>query len=132
MWVHPDHVQSQQWTTATNKKSKGKTRISSCNVVCTSSREAQTDVTSLRNSEEERIVLAAEQDTPLVAGTRSAQQYSKKYDEVVASSSKPANELANQPKKQPVKKQKELQYAKAVLKDKAEGSSTPYHFDVLG
>jgi len=29
MWVHPDVVESQQWTTVTNKKSKGKTRASS-------------------------------------------------------------------------------------------------------
>jgi len=30
-----------------------------------------------------------------------------------------------------VEKQKELRYSKALPKDKAEGSSAPYHFDVL-
>jgi len=30
-----------------------------------------------------------------------------------------------------VEKQKELQYTKALSKNKAEGSSRPYHFDVL-
>ena len=34
MWVHPDLVDDQQWTTVTNRKSKGKTKASSCNVVC--------------------------------------------------------------------------------------------------
>ena len=33
--------------------------------------------------------------------------------------------------KQPMEKQKELRYAKALSKDKAGGSSGPYHFDVL-
>ena len=33
--------------------------------------------------------------------------------------------------KQPVEKQKELRYAKALPKDKAEGSSVPYRFDIL-
>ena len=30
-----------------------------------------------------------------------------------------------------MEKQKELRYAKALPKDKAEGSSAPYHFDVF-
>ena len=33
--------------------------------------------------------------------------------------------------KQPVENQKEFWYAKALPKDKAEGSITPYRFDVL-
>jgi len=33
MWVHPDIVESQQWTTVTSRKSKGKARASSSNVV---------------------------------------------------------------------------------------------------
>ena len=67
MWVHPDLVEGQQWTTITNKKSKGKARASPCNVVCASSREAETDVPSLTDSEEETIVLAAELNALLVA-----------------------------------------------------------------
>ena len=58
--VHPDLIDEQQWTTVTNRKSKGKAKASSCNVVCASSREAETDVPSLTDSEEETIVLAAE------------------------------------------------------------------------
>ena len=60
MWVHPDLVDGQQWTTVTNRKSKGKAKATSCNVVCASSREAETDVPSLTNSEEEKIALATE------------------------------------------------------------------------
>jgi len=33
--------------------------------------------------------------------------------------------------KQPMEKQKERRYAKALSKDKAEGSSRPYHFDIF-
>jgi len=78
MWVHPDLVDSQQWTTVTNRRFKGKTKALSCNVVCASSREAKTDVPSLTDSEEEIIVLPAEFNKPLVAETRSGQSYLKK------------------------------------------------------
>jgi len=71
MRVHPDIIQSQQWTTVTNMKSKGKARVSSCNMVCSSSREPETDVTSLTDSEEEEIILAVEKEAPPMAGTLS-------------------------------------------------------------
>jgi len=57
MWVHPNLVEGQQWTVVTNRKSKGKVKASSCNVVCASSQEAETDVPSLTDSEEETINL---------------------------------------------------------------------------
>jgi len=107
MWVHLDLVESQQWTTVNNRKSKGKVKASSCNVVCASSREA-TDVPLLTDSEEETIVLAAELKEPLVAETRSGQAYLKKYDEIVACPPKPILETAKPSTKQPVGKQKEL------------------------
>jgi len=44
MWVHPDLMEGQQWTTVASRRSKGKAKASSCNVVCVSSREAETDV----------------------------------------------------------------------------------------
>jgi len=124
-------VEGQQWTTIINNKSKGKARASSCNVVCASSREAETDVPSLTNSEEETIVLAAELNEPLVAKTRSGQSYLKKYNELVANPSGPTSEPTKPSAKQPVEKQKELRYSKALPKDKAEGTSAPYRFDVL-
>ena len=55
----------------------------------------------------------------------------KKHDEIVANPLKPTPEPTKQSTKQPVKKQKELRYAKALSKDKVEGSSRPIHFDVL-
>ena len=67
---HPDLVDGQQWTTVTSRRSKGKAKASSCNVVCASSREAEADVPSLTDSEEETIVLTAESNQ-LVAETRS-------------------------------------------------------------
>ena len=93
MWVHPDLVDGQQWTTVTSRRSKGKAKASSYNVVCVSSREAEIDVPSLTYSEEETVVLAAEPNQ-LVAETRSGQSYLKKYDEMVAT---PANLLQSQP-----------------------------------
>ena len=55
----------------------------------------------------------------------------KKYDEMVANLPKSTQEPIKQSTKQLMEKQKELQYAKVLPKDKAEGSSTPYRFDVL-
>ena len=118
-------------TTVTNKKSKGKAKTFSCNVVCASSREDETYVTSLTDSEGGKIVLVVEQSAPLVAGTRSGQQYLKKYDEMVPSSSKPTKEAAKQSTKQPVEKQKELRYNKALLKDNVKRPSTLFCFNVL-
>jgi len=59
MWVLPDLIESQQWTTVTNRKSKRKGKAPSCNVVYTFSREAETNVASLTNLEKKEIVLAA-------------------------------------------------------------------------
>jgi len=72
-------------------------------VVCASSREAETDVPSLTDSEE-TIVFAAELNAPLVAETRSGQSYLKKYDEMVANPLKPTPEPNKQFTKQPVEK----------------------------
>ena len=109
-------LDGQQWTTVTNRKSKGKAKASSCNVVCASSQEAETDVLSLTDSEEEMIILAAELNKPLVTETHSGQSYLKKYDEMVASSPKPTIESAKPFAKQLVEKQKELQFFKALPK----------------
>ena len=46
MWVHPDMIESQQWTTMTNGKSRGKTKASSCNVVSVSPREIEECIAS--------------------------------------------------------------------------------------
>ena len=96
MWVHPDLMEGQQWTTVISRQSRGKVKSSLCNVEHASSREAETDVPSLTDSEEETIILAAELNTPLVAGTHSGQSYLKKYDEVVAIPSKPTQEPTRQ------------------------------------
>jgi len=66
-----------------------------------------------------------------MAETRSGQSYLKKYDELTANPPKPTLEPTKPSAKQPVEKQKELRYARALPKDKAEGTSTPYRFDVL-
>ena len=124
MWVHPDLVDGEQWITVTSRKSKGKAKALSYHVVCASSREAETDVPSLTDSEEKTIVLAAEPNQ-LIAETRSGQSYLKKYDEMAATPPKSAMESAKPSTKQPMERQKELQFSKALSKDIAEGSTTP-------
>ena len=89
MWVHPDLMEGQQWTTVTSRKSKDKAKASPCNVVCAFSRKAEINVPSLTDIEEETIVFTVEPNAPLVAGTRSGQSYLKKYDEMVANPPKP-------------------------------------------
>ena len=89
MWVHPDIIQSQQWTNITNRKSKGKAKASSCNVVYASSREAETDVAALTDSEEKENCSRCRAKCPFYAGIRSGQQYLKEYNEAVTNSSKP-------------------------------------------
>jgi len=49
----------------------------------------------------------------------------------MANPPKPTPESTKQSMKQPMEKQKEPWYTKALPKDKAKGSSRPYHFDVL-
>ena len=100
-------MEGQQWTTVTNRKSKGKAKASPCNVVCASSRKAETDVPFLTDSEEETIVLAAELNKPVVAETRSGRSYLKKYDKMMANPPKPTTDLAKPSTKQLVEKQKE-------------------------
>jgi len=115
MWVHPDLVESKQWTTVTNRKSKSKAKASPCNIVCVSSQEAETDVPSRTNSEEEINFLAVELNASLVAP---GQSYLKKYNEMVTNLPKITPEPTKQSTKQPVEKQKEIRYAKAFPKDK--------------
>ena len=71
MWFHPDFMEGQQWTTVTSRKSRGKAKASPCNVVCAFSKEEETDIPSLTDSEEKTIIFAAESNAPLVARTRS-------------------------------------------------------------
>ena len=66
-----------------------------------------------------------------MAETRSGQSYLKKYNEMVASPPKPIPETIKPSAKQPVEKQKEIRYTRALPKDKTEGISAPYRFDVL-
>jgi len=98
--------------------------------VCASSREAETDVPSLTDSEEETIVLAAE-PSRLVAETRSRQPYLKQYGEMAVTPPQPTAEPTKPSIKQPVEKQKEIRFSRVLSKGIAGGSTAPYRFDVL-
>jgi len=69
MWVHHDIVESQQWMTVTNRKSKGKDKASSSNVVGISTRETEEDVASLTSSGEEESAFAADTGVPPTSKT---------------------------------------------------------------
>jgi len=71
MWVHPDIIESQQWTIVTNRKSRGKAKTSTCNVVSVSSKEAEEGVASLTDSEEKESGLTVDQDAPPTSKIRS-------------------------------------------------------------
>jgi len=85
----------------------------------------------LTDSEEETIVLAAGPNQPLVAEARLGQSCLEKYDKIVAIPPKLTTESAKPSTKQPVEKQKELQFFKALSKDNVKESITPYRFDIL-
>jgi len=68
MWVHPDIVESQQWTTITNRKYKGKAKASSSNVVSYTS-ETEKDVASLTSSGDEESAFVADAGTPPISKT---------------------------------------------------------------
>ena len=77
MWVHPDIVESQQWTTVTNRKFKGKAKASSSNMVSISTRETEKDVASLTSLGDEESTFAVDTYTPSTSKTRSSKQYLK-------------------------------------------------------
>jgi len=114
MWVHLDIVKSQQWTTVTNRKSKGKARASSSNVVSISTRETEKDVASLTSSRGEKYTFTADVDSPPTLKTRFVKPYVKQYGELMINSSQPAKEVIEQSTKPSAKKQKELRYVKAL------------------
>jgi len=77
MWIHLDIVQSQQWMTVTNRKSKGKGKVSSSNMVGISIRKTEEYVVSLTSSGEEESAFAADTGTPSTSKTRSSRPYLK-------------------------------------------------------
>ena len=83
MLVHPDIVESQQWTTVTNKKSKSKAKALSSNVVGISTQETEEDVASLTSLGEEESTFAVDKRAPPTLKTRSSKQYLKQYGELI-------------------------------------------------
>jgi len=71
MWVHPDIVESQQWTTITSRKSKSKAKASPNNVVSISTRETEKDVASLTSSGDEKSAFVVDTGAPPTSKTRS-------------------------------------------------------------
>jgi len=130
MWVHPVIIESQEWTTVTHRKPKGKTKASSSNMVGISARETEEDIASLTSSGEEESALAADTNTLSMLKIRSDKQYLKQYGQPVVSSFKPVKKIAEQSTKQLVDKQKELCYAKTLQNDDVR-PLTPFCFDVL-
>jgi len=104
MWVHPDIVESQLWTTVTSRKFKGKANASSSNMVSISTRETEKDVASVTNSRDEESAPVADTGTPPASKTRPGKQYLKQYGEPVANSPQPVEEAIEQSMRLSVKK----------------------------
>jgi len=86
MWVHPEIIESQQWTAITIRKSKGKAKASSSNVVGISTRKTDEDITSLTSSREEESSFTADIGAPPTSKTRFGKQYLKQYGELMVDS----------------------------------------------
>ena len=89
--------------TVTSRKSKGKTRNSSNNVVSISTRETEEDVVSLTSSGDEESAFAADTGTPK-SKTLSDKQYLKQYGEPIVNSPQPAEEVIKQSTRPSMKK----------------------------
>ena len=68
MWFYPDIIESEQWMTVTSRKSEGKTKAFSSNVVGISTRETEEDVASFTSSGDESV-FAADIGTPPTSKT---------------------------------------------------------------
>jgi len=66
MWVHPDIINDEQWESC-----KPKLKDKSCNVVSLATDDDAVIIASLSDSEEEKLVLAAQPATSQPEGTRS-------------------------------------------------------------
>ena len=114
----------------TNRKSKGKSKVSSSDVVSISIRKTKKDVTSFTSSGDEEFAFAADTGTPPISKTRSGRQYLKQYREPIVNSPQPTEDVIEQSTRLSMNKQKELQYVKALLRSGV-GPSTPFCFDVM-
>ena len=101
MWVHLDIVQSQQWTTVTNKKSNSKAKASSSNVMSISMRDTKEDVAPLTSLGDEKFAFAVDTGTPPTSKTQSGKQYLKQDDELIVNSPQPAEKTTNSPRGHP-------------------------------
>jgi len=70
MWVHPDIIESQQWTTVASIKSKGKAKASSSNVVSLQEKLRKI-IASLTSSGDEESAFVADTSTSPTSKTRS-------------------------------------------------------------
>ena len=62
--ILPDIIKNQQWITITSRKSRGKVKASSNNVVSISARVTEEDVASLTSSGHEESALVADTGIP--------------------------------------------------------------------
>jgi len=85
--------------TITNRKSKGKARASSSNVLSVSTRETEEGIASLTSSGEEKSAFAIDIGAPSTSKTLSCKQYFKQYGEPITISPYPVEETIVQPAK---------------------------------
>nr|ABD63154.1 hypothetical protein 20.t00006 [Asparagus officinalis] len=102
MWVHPDLLRDQQWTSTSSKKKGGKAKSS--NMISPSITENDDHLKPLTDSEEERIALAAYPgDNP---GTRSGKTYLRDYGQNAPEVEEQPQDAGGSAPKKPVDKGK--------------------------
>jgi len=75
--ILPDIIKNQQWITITSRKSRGKVKASSSNVVSISVRVTEEDVAFLTSSRHEESALVADKGIPPMSKTLYGKQYLK-------------------------------------------------------
>jgi len=130
MWLHSDIVQDEQWET-----SKPKLKDKSSNTVFLITDDNSVTVTSLNDSEEEKLALTTQLTTSLPVGTRSSKQYLQQYDQTPEGAPQPMTSGTTAPTQATVpndkEKQKVIRFDESLKKNPSRGLNTPFRFDIL-
>ena len=81
IWVHPDLLEDEQWTSVTSKRSKGKGKA--CHAVSAALEDEGAETASLTDYDEEGATLATQTEPIPISGTRTGKDYLKKYPDAM-------------------------------------------------
>lgn len=129
-----DESQKQQ-----QKQWEGQAQSAFCDVVSTSSREADSNIISYPESEDEEveIIFLGHVETTMIAITRPGNPYHKLYEQATSPSQPPPPKAIKQPTgpvmRKAIDKEREsnLRHAQLLNKDHIKGSLRSFRFDIL-